>query len=113
MAMQKHKNLKWIIPMLLMIIAFGLGMSVPRSGTSLEGAVRGNFTPASNLSCVFDNCDLMDEVKSLHDEIGYSTWTLEAGVNRVMSMLTLIDHNMGYSTWTLDALAYQIATYCH
>lgn len=80
------------------------------SATNGEG-LQGSFGSGMGASV-----DIMTAVEDVHDEIGYSTWTLEAAVqkdyqNYAGTINYMVDH-IGNSSWTLDALAEQMYDIC-
>ena len=89
-----------------------LSYKTMRSGSSYSNikqptkmAVKQTKTPSlstsSTAACSLSNCDLMEKLNEVHEELGSSSWTLSslAGQNgRTMDKL-------GYGTWTLDSLA--------
>ena len=87
-----------------------LGLSATNSGgESLQGSFGSGTGSAHG--------DIMTAVTEVHDELGYSSWTLEALAEKDYDTIEatvgyMVDH-IGTSTWTLDTLAEQMYDVCN
>jgi hypothetical protein len=88
----------------LAFVAFG------QPGTD-SSELQGKFRGSTAQTCSTTNCDLADSIKALHQEVGSSSWTLEAlginqATNRDMLGAQINGIGLGGSTsWTLDSIA--------
>lgn len=102
------------------ISTFVLGLAVvglvglsASGGSSLQGA----FGSASSSTA---SIDTLSQIVSVHNELGYSSWTLEdigRGVyetsSDVFSAVYEVQDQLGTSSWTLEKLASQIQRECN
>ncbi len=81
-----------------------LGLSTSTGGESLQGS----FGSGSGAIV-----DVMKEVTSVHDELGYSSWTLEELSDRMDKEAAVLHDQLGYSSWTLEDVAAQVSRLCN
>jgi hypothetical protein len=111
------------------ISTFVLGLAVvgliglsASGGSSLQGA----FGSASS-----STIDTMSQIISVHNELGYSTWTLEDlavameaktasivyrigyDTDAIATQVTAVQDQLGTSSWTLEKLATHIQNTCN
>ncbi len=87
-----------------------LGLSATNSGgESLQGSFGSGGGSAHG--------DIMTAVTEVHDELGYSSWTLEGlaedDYRNYASTIDFMAEHIGTSTWTLDTLAEQMYDVCN
>ncbi len=98
------------------ISTFVLGLSTVgllALGASDGSALQGSFDTSLSRTA---EVDIMKAVVSVHDELGYSTWSLEDlakkdQTNYANTIDFMADH-IGTSTWTLNTLASHISNQC-
>ena len=110
---------------LMLIVAFIAGILViALSSNILASDAQGNFKnpviaenprPFPAAVCNVDNCDLLDAINYLHDEVGYSTDTLQSvaatsGYQGDLTRGMIWNQVIGNSTWNLAGLALKAST---
>lgn len=84
-----------IVLALALVGSVGFGMS---KGSTLQGS----------FGSIPDHANVLKAIEDVHDEIGYSSWTLAGVGNRVSD----VHQQIGYSSWTLEEMMRELGRIC-